>query len=480
MENKETKNGMKEIKNRIILKNLSKKQKETLTKIEIIGGVIGLGAGLLTLYSMKTPDDTQVNSIETTSANEMNELKETEPDNSVELLSLNPITEITDVNISFGEAFKVAREICGKGGWFIWKGNVYNTYYQEEWQALSPDEKNDYLASIEIQNFQNDEKPNTFETLAGAQNENLNASNDTDETNEPVNNNQGAEFTIDVNTLNNLAENDVIGNIDQSSDVIQGEIITLDDDSEIAENGYFELPEDIDITIISEEESSLIDTITFDSSKITSFPWEESSEKTSTESAVTDQDDISAELAEDTKNDDPVVVLNENEEYPWGEPIIKTEETPVITQVHEEVQKDENSQIITNPDEIKEYPWGEPMETIENKISQPSIETEIVEIKEEPEQNHAGLFSIIEDFLWGEKNETSDLAAKNQSSDEEKENIGVILPEEPETEVLSQLPPSFNEITEFPWGETVTHSPINTYNTPENDIIENHSEPTVE
>lgn len=481
MENKETKNGLKEFKNRIILKNLSKKQKEALTKIEIIGGVIGLGAGLLTLYSMKTPETTPERSIDTAPANEVTDFKEMETENSVELLSLNPVTEINDVNISFGEAFKVAREICGKGGWFIWKGDVYNTYYKEEWQALSPDEKNDYLASIEIHNFQKDENPNSLETLAIEQNENLNASSDgIKETNKPSNNNQDAEFTVDVNKFNNLEDNDVIGNIEQSDDIIQGEIITLDDDSEIAENGYFELPDDIDIITISEEESSLIETITFDSSEITSFPWEESSEETSTESLITDQEVISANLIEDTKNDEPENVLSEIEEYPWGEPIINPTETPDITQVIEETQKDENIKIVTNPDEIKEYPWGEPIETLENKISQPSIETEIVEIKEEPEQNHAGLFSIIEDFLWGEKNETSDLAGKNQVLDEVKENIGVILPEEPETEVLSQLPPSFNDVTEFPWGETVPHSPINPYNTPENDMVENHTEPTVE
>jgi len=175
MENKETKNSMKEIKNKIFLKNLSKKQKETLTKMEIVGGAIGLGAGLLTLYSMKDPETIPVHSIDTITANNITDFKEVEPDNSVEILTIKPVTEINDQNISFGEAFKVAREISGKGGWFVWKGNVYNTYYKEEWEDLSPKEKNDYLASIEIQDIQKNENPNTLETLAREQNENINA-----------------------------------------------------------------------------------------------------------------------------------------------------------------------------------------------------------------------------------------------------------------------------------------------------------------
>ncbi len=443
MENKETKFGNKGIKNRIILKNLTYKQKEMLRRTGIIGGGAGLGTGLITLYSMKTPEIVPEISNDITTSPDSNVHAKNELSNSVEIVSLKPVTEITEQNISFKDAFKVAREHSGPGGWFIWRGNIYNTFYKEEWQDLSQTEKKDYLASIEIHNIQNYE-------------------------NQHIPDNQ-------ANKVNDIEESD------QNVNLIQGEIITLDDDSDITDNGYFELPDDIEITTISEEESTLIDSITFDSTEIVSFPWEISTENTSKESIIIEQEVISLDLVEDTNDDKSADAPSEKEEYPWGEPINKPAESPVITQVHEEIQKDENTKIITNPDEIKEYPWGEPFENIENNHNQTSTETVIGEIKEESEQSHPDTFSVIEEYPWGEKNENFVPTSINQvSEDEEKENIGVILPEEHETEVLSHLPSSFNDITEFPWGETVPHSMIDPYNTPENDTMDNHSDPAAQ
>ena len=43
---------------------------------------------------------------------------------------------------SFREAFQAARAELGAGGVFRWHGNIYNTYTVEEWNAMSPEEKN--------------------------------------------------------------------------------------------------------------------------------------------------------------------------------------------------------------------------------------------------------------------------------------------------------------------------------------------------
>lgn len=40
-------------------------------------------------------------------------------------------------SMSFGDAFAAARSEVGPGGVFHWRGNVYNTYYEKEWNEMS-------------------------------------------------------------------------------------------------------------------------------------------------------------------------------------------------------------------------------------------------------------------------------------------------------------------------------------------------------
>lgn len=50
---------------------------------------------------------------------------------------------ITD-DMSYSEAFAAARQQCGAGGVFPWRGNWYGTYYANEWDSLSPEYKNTF------------------------------------------------------------------------------------------------------------------------------------------------------------------------------------------------------------------------------------------------------------------------------------------------------------------------------------------------
>lgn len=52
-------------------------------------------------------------------------------------------TGVTDA-MSFNEAFAIARSEVGAGGAFEWRGNVYGTYYAEEWNNMTPAEKSDF------------------------------------------------------------------------------------------------------------------------------------------------------------------------------------------------------------------------------------------------------------------------------------------------------------------------------------------------
>ncbi len=56
---------------------------------------------------------------------------------------INVATGVTD-EMSFGEAFAAARAEVGAGGAFEWRGEVYNTYYESEWDAMSAEEKAEF------------------------------------------------------------------------------------------------------------------------------------------------------------------------------------------------------------------------------------------------------------------------------------------------------------------------------------------------
>ncbi|MBS1776886.1 MAG: hypothetical protein JSS64_11465 [Bacteroidetes bacterium] len=52
-------------------------------------------------------------------------------------------------DLSFKDAFAIAREEVGPGGTFEWKGNLYNTYTREEYDAMTDEQKQEYTASID-------------------------------------------------------------------------------------------------------------------------------------------------------------------------------------------------------------------------------------------------------------------------------------------------------------------------------------------
>ena len=59
------------------------------------------------------------------------------------------VSSIVNDEMSFNDAFAAAREELGAGGVFVWNGNEYGTYYKEEWDNLSPEQTEEYWASVE-------------------------------------------------------------------------------------------------------------------------------------------------------------------------------------------------------------------------------------------------------------------------------------------------------------------------------------------
>ena len=78
---------------------------------------------------------------------------ENEPQQEPEVEEENPIVQdeaeslkVADSHdeLSFGEAFAAARAEVGPGGVFHWHGGVYGTYYADEWNAMTAEQKNDF------------------------------------------------------------------------------------------------------------------------------------------------------------------------------------------------------------------------------------------------------------------------------------------------------------------------------------------------
>lgn len=58
------------------------------------------------------------------------------------------VAEVSD-SWSFNEAFASAREQVGAGGVFEWRGGLYGTYYANEWNAMSQEERDLYEARVQ-------------------------------------------------------------------------------------------------------------------------------------------------------------------------------------------------------------------------------------------------------------------------------------------------------------------------------------------
>ncbi len=61
-------------------------------------------------------------------------------------------------DMTFDQAFETARDEVGPGGMFSWNDEAYNTFYKEEWSALSLDQKQEYLASVGYETTSSEEQ----------------------------------------------------------------------------------------------------------------------------------------------------------------------------------------------------------------------------------------------------------------------------------------------------------------------------------
>lgn len=121
-----------------LVKSQPAKRNTQFWKNVMIGGIPGIligaaGTGLATTASATTSGVDPVDPVD--------------PD-PTELSPLQ-IAEVSD-DMSFGEAFAAAREQVGPGGVFEWRGNVYNTYNADEWEAMSPEDRAEFADRLSV------------------------------------------------------------------------------------------------------------------------------------------------------------------------------------------------------------------------------------------------------------------------------------------------------------------------------------------
>lgn len=399
----EIKSGNGQKSNRIVLKDLSKIQKELFMSGGVIAAGVGIGSGLFSLYSMKEPEiipETISNLSENTESVEKL-IGESESSQSGDLAfySEMPVASQVQNEVSFAEAFQVARSEVGAGGWFIWKEKVYNSYYKEEWESLSSEEKNAYLATLKVEEMEPEKSSNVEPTLA---------STDSEIVSDEKSNQEHIQNSVEENEVaENLINDTGVGNSEHQVSFIADSIeqINIEVNNPPVEvinpPLEFELPEDSLIFEIPAEDIGTLDSIVIDATEYNLL--DERSEKLESMAPIElknlGDNAILENIGLETNRTNIVT------EYPWGEPIIKLEH-PSEGIVSDEKMDMKNEAISGNEtlhSELKEYPWGEQMVNTENISFAHDIkvidEGELASANMNELHNQA---NVVDEYPWGE------------------------------------------------------------------------------
>lgn len=81
-----------------------------------------------------------------------------EPEDAIVATATGVRVAQVDDNASFSQAFADARAQVGPGGVFEWHGRVYGTYYKDEWDNMTAEQKHEYQASIDYKDVISNER----------------------------------------------------------------------------------------------------------------------------------------------------------------------------------------------------------------------------------------------------------------------------------------------------------------------------------
>ncbi len=135
-----------------------KNRRQCPTWVKVAGGagaglLIGTAASILftpDVQAQTEPEPTLDTAADTTSESEQAQ-ETSQEENGYDYSQAsttygNGVSMATGVNdsMSFNEAFAAARAEVGPGGVFEWKGNLYGTYYEDEWNNMTAEQRDEY------------------------------------------------------------------------------------------------------------------------------------------------------------------------------------------------------------------------------------------------------------------------------------------------------------------------------------------------
>ena len=123
------------------------KNKKRDWKTAGIAGAAGLTLGVLTPVQLFPDGTAGVNEIDDIALEDGSGENAPTPSAHIVGHDMDVATDVND-SMSFSQAFAAARHEVGPGGLFVWHGNTYGTYYANEWNAMSPEEHDQYWADV--------------------------------------------------------------------------------------------------------------------------------------------------------------------------------------------------------------------------------------------------------------------------------------------------------------------------------------------
>ena len=152
MNNEETKVLNQNHTNESVVKTPEKKSNRGEKAAFAAGGfAAGLATGASGSAMAATPEHEEVIAVNDAAVEEQSEILQAAPDPEEVLLATNEGIRVAQVDdeASFAEAFDDARAQVGPGGTFEWRGNVYSTFYEEEWDNMSADERAEFQSKVD-------------------------------------------------------------------------------------------------------------------------------------------------------------------------------------------------------------------------------------------------------------------------------------------------------------------------------------------
>lgn len=123
------------------------------TTVHVTGDAkVEIENGNVHVSSVQTTEDEQSSVIET-----QDHQTAPDPEDAIVATATGVRVAQVDDNASFSQAFADARAQVGPGGVFEWHGRVYGTYYKDEWDNMTAEQKHEYQASIDYKDVISDE-----------------------------------------------------------------------------------------------------------------------------------------------------------------------------------------------------------------------------------------------------------------------------------------------------------------------------------